>query len=175
MRVGAVRPRLRVPAPNAKNSLSLFDPATTTFLSSGCSLIVGGLTGDGEPFATRGWGIRVLDPDEGRLRLVVGSADLARLERAALAVTGADVPTLRSLQLKGTVETVEPLDEEDRVQHRSFCDQFFADVERTDGTARWLMARLVPADLAVVVLRVRQLFDQTPGPNAGRQLQGDGS
>ena len=150
----------------------MFDGALTSFLLSGCSLIVGGLTPDGEPFATRGWGIRVVDADEGLLRVVVGTADLARLAIGALAVTGADVPTLRSVQLKGTVEAVDAPEEADLVQHRSFCDQFFADVERTDGTARPLMDRLVPADLAVVVLRVRELFDQTPGPNAGRRIGG---
>jgi hypothetical protein len=146
------------------------DSATTSFLLSGCSLIVGGLTPDGEPFATRGWGIRLVGDDRSSVRVVVGTADLARLEPAAVAVTGADVPTLRSLQLKGTVEAVEPLDDEDVAQHRSFCDQFFADVQRTDGIPRSLMERLVPADRTVVVLRVRQLFDQTPGPNAGRPI-----
>ena len=153
----------------------MFDGATTSFLLSGCSLIVGGLTPDGEPFATRGWGIRVVDPDEHRLRVVVGAADLARLAPGALAVTGADVPTLRSLQLKGTVEAVDAPNEDDLVQHRSFCDQFFADVARTDGTARHLMERLVPVDLVVAVFRVRHLFDQTPGPNAGRPIEPEGA
>jgi hypothetical protein len=149
------------------------DGALTSFLLSGCSLIVGGLTPDGEPFATRGWGLRLVDGEAGVVRVVMGVADLARLAVGALAVTGADVPTLRSVQLKGEVrEVVEP-DEADLARHRSFCDQFFADVERTDGTARPLMERLVPADLTVVVLQVRQLFDQTPGPNAGRRIEGE--
>ena len=151
----------------------LFDSSTTSFLLSGCSLIVGGLTPDGEPFATRGWGIRLVDGDRSRLRVVVGTADLARLEQGELAVTGADVPTLRSLQLKGSIEAVEPLDDLDLAQHRSYCHQFFADVERTDGVPSSLMERLVPADRTVVVFRVRQLFDQTPGPNAGRPIESD--
>jgi hypothetical protein len=148
------------------------DGALTSFLLSGCSLIVGGLTPDGEPFATRGWGLRVADAEAGVVRVVLGVADLARMAVGALAVTGADVPTLRSVQLKGEVRAVVEPDEADLAQHRSFCDQFFADVERTDGTARPLMERLVPADLTVVVLHVRQLFDQTPGPNAGRRIEG---
>lgn len=151
----------------------MLDEATTAFLHSGCSLIVGGLTPDGEPFATRGWGVRC-DGDD-RVRVVVGAADLGRLAVDAgpsrrIAVTGADVPTLRSVQLKGEVEGVDAAAAADLAQHRSFCDQFFADVHRTDGTARHLMERLVPADLVVLVVRVTQLFDQTPGPRAGRPL-----
>ena len=151
----------------------MLDETTAAFLLSGCSLIVGGLTPDGEPFATRGWGVR-LTAEEATVRVVVGVADLERLEVARgtgrIAVTGADVPTLRSVQLKGEVRAVDALDEHDRTQHHSFCDQFFADVHRTDGTARHLMERLVPADLAVLVVRVTELYDQTPGPRAGQPL-----
>ena len=152
----------------------MLDEATSAFLLTGCSLIVGALTPDGEPFATRGWGLRVAGGDD-HVRVVVGAADVARLELEGgagrrIAVTGADVPTLRSVQLKGEVQALDAVDEADRVQHHSFCDQFFADVHRTDGTARHLMERLVPADLVVLVVRVTELFDQTPGPRAGQPL-----
>ena len=152
----------------------MFDEATTAFLLSGCSLIVGGLTPEGEPFAARGWGVRVAGDDE-PIRVLVGAADLERLGAAGgmarrVAVTGADVPTLRSVQLKGDLEAVDAVDAADLAQHRSFCDQFFGDVFRTDGTARHLMERLVPADLVVLVVRVTELFDQTPGPRAGQPL-----
>ena len=147
--------------------------AMSSFLRPGCSMVVGGLTDDGEPFATRGWGLRL--DDAGRVRVLVGTADLRRLGVAsgasrAIAVTGGDVATLRSVQFKGTAEVIEEPTEEDRRQHRSFCDQFFDAVRRTDGTERALMQRLVPADLIVVVVRVEQVFDQPPGPRAGRPL-----
>ena len=151
----------------------MFDEATTAFLLSGCSLIVGGLTPDGEPFATRGWGVRIGEGDH--VRVVVGVADLRRLDvvdghHRRLAVTGADVPSLRSVQVKGDVVGSEDVDEADLAQHRSVCDQVVADGQRTDGTARHLMERLVPADLVTVVVRVTELFDQTPGPRAGQPL-----
>ena len=156
----------------------MIDEAMAAFLSSGCSFIVGALTPDGEPFATRGWGARVIDEGR-RLRLSVATGDLCRLALGAgdaaasraIAVTGADVLTLRSVQLKGEVEGVDSTDPRDLDEHRSFCDQFFAAVERSDGTDRRLMERLVPSDLTIVVVRVTQLFDQTPGPRAGRRLE----
>ncbi len=154
----------------------MFDEAMCAFFSSGCSLIVGGLTPEGEPFATRAWGLRFPDgAGSDRVRIVLGAAELDRLAVAAggggeLAATGANVLSLHSVQLKGEVDSIEAVTEEDLEQHRRFCDLFFADVERIDGTERWLMDRLVPEDLVVVVLRVRRLFDQTPGPRAGRPL-----
>ncbi len=84
-------------------------------LESGCSIVVGLLSAAGTPFATRAWGVDVLDGELGTARVLVGSGDLRRTGRAweelpgsAIAVTSADVRTFRSIQLKGTVLRVEP-------------------------------------------------------------------
>ena len=71
---------------------------------------------DGEPFADAGAGASMCSTARpARVRLLVGAGDLARLGRRlgttwparAIAVTGADVRTLRSVQVKGTVDGVE--------------------------------------------------------------------
>jgi hypothetical protein len=148
-------------------------------LESGCSLIVGLLDPAGGPFASRAWALDVLDPGAGTARLLVGAGDLARLGRtwddlagSPVAVTGADVRSLRSAQVKGTVlrvEAVTPADEARAARHQ---DAFFAAVTEVDFTPRDVLDRLVPVDLVAVEIAITEAYDQTPGPTAGAQLGG---
>jgi hypothetical protein len=156
-----------------RTSFPVFDADLVEFLESGCSTIVGLVTVDGEPFATRAWGTHVLL--DGRLRVLVGAGAMAATgwgpgDRFAIAVTGASVLTLRSVQAKGTAQGLEPATDEDRVRSRAFCEAFFADVQETDDVPRELMGRLVPADLLACTVEVAELYDQTPGPGAGARL-----
>ena len=69
----------------------MFDAEQTTFLESGCSLILGTVLPDGEPHAGRGWGLTVL-PVAGQVRLLLDAEDSATVARAAaggaIAITG---------------------------------------------------------------------------------------
>jgi hypothetical protein len=151
----------------------VFDPEMVTFLESGCSTLVGTVDADGEPHAGRGWGLTVSSGDS-TVRLVIDAGDeVGRRhlsEGGLVAVTGADVRTLRSVQLKGRALAVEPATDADRARARRFCDAFFADVTEVDGTERALLERLVPSDFAVCLVEVDEVFDQTPGPEAGARL-----
>ena len=158
-----------------RTSFPVFDADLVEFLESGCSTIVGLVTVDGEPYATRGWGIEVLRGDPPRLRLLVGAGPMAAAgwgsgDRFAIAVTGANVLTLRSVQVKGTAHGLEPTTDEDRARSQAFCEAFFADVQETDDVPRELMQRLVPADLLACTVEVAEVYDQTPGPAAGARL-----
>jgi hypothetical protein len=155
----------------------VLDAELTQFLESGCSTIIGLITDDGAPYATRGWGTEVVSTDPPVLRAVLGAAAVASLGYAVgdgrtfpIAITGADVLSLRSVQLKGTARDLEPPTEADLERSARFCDAFFADVQQVDGIERWLMDRLVPADLLVVTIDVAEAYDQTPGPGAGAPL-----
>jgi hypothetical protein len=152
----------------------VFAAATKRFLESGCALIVGTVSADGEPHANRGWGLTVLPGDGNHVRLLLDADDqraLADLARAgAIAITGADVRTLRSVQLKGRFVGSEAADENDRERARRFCDGFFGDVVVTDGTPRELLERLVPDDYVACTIAVDEVYDQTPGPGAGAPL-----
>ena len=146
-------------------------------LESGCSLVVGLLSASGEPFATRGWGLDVLDPQVGTGRLLTGAGELERVGRtwddlagSPIAVTGADVRTFHSVQVKGTVERVEavtPVDEERAARH---ADDFFEGVQEVDMTPREVLERMRPVDLVALVIHVVEAYDQTPGPGAGARL-----
>jgi len=149
----------------------VFAPETIEILESGCSLVVGTVASDGEPFAGRGWGLTVTGPDDGRVRLVLDKADTGTLDNIdateRLALTAGDVATLRAWQLKGRVTRTVDADDADRVAVVEFCDAFFANVIATDGTDRRLLERLVPLDFVVCEMTVDEIYDQTPGPGAG--------
>ena len=88
-------------------------------------------------------------------------------------MTGADVRTLHSRQLKGEVTAVEPARGEDRARSGRYQDAFFTDIEETDGQPRVLLEQIVPAAYLVATIEVEAVFDQTPGPRAGAVVDGD--
>lgn len=152
----------------------MFEAETKAFLESGCALVVATVTADGEPHATRGWRLTVPDPGRRRVELVLDADDAVAASdldaTGAVAITGADVRTLRSVQLKGRAVERRPAVERDHALIREFCDEFFGAVEETDGTPRVLLERLVPSAFVVQVVEVDEVYDQTPGPSAGSAL-----
>ena len=162
----------------------MFEPEMVAFLQSGCSTIIGTVDGDGVPHAGRTWGLDVLAPDaEGSepgvplVRLLIDADDVLTLQHlddgGAVAITAANVPTLRSVQLKGRSLGVDAAGESDVERAARYCDDFFTDVEQTDGTERALLVRLVPERFAVCHMRIDEVYDQTPGPGAGAPLEVD--
>ena len=147
----------------------MLDEQARAFFESACGLVIGLADAERRPYAQRGWGARVVD---GRLRLVVPGDDpyLAELATpgAAIAVTGADVRTLRGLQAKGHVVALGPAAPADHAHMLRHCDELFDTIVELDGIPRQLVERMRPATYAVCEIEVESLFDQTPGPGAGR-------
>jgi hypothetical protein len=153
----------------------VLDGELVSFIESGCGLIVAVVGADGEPFATRAWGADVLDAASGGIRLLLDASDpaLAHLESTGvIAFTGADVRTLRSAQLKGSVRSIEPATDSDRARAARYCDEFFAAITEVEGTPRELLDRIVPVALVGCSVVAGEAFDQTPGPRAGRSVGG---
>jgi len=144
------------------------------FLESGCVLIVGLVTPGGDPHATRGWGLDVHSTADGIVRVLVDGdhADTVAAigEGTPVAVTATDVPTLRSVQLKGRIAAVETPAESDPARVARYRDEMFEVVGRTDGVPRHLLERIVPTSFVPCRVVVDDVFDQTPGPGAGAQL-----
>lgn len=162
----------------------LLETEMEAFLHSGCALIVGLVRADGSPHATRGWGLTVLDghtqgDGAARLRLLLDAGDTAALRQlatsCAIAITAADVRTLRSVQLKGRSLALEPVTDADRERYEDYADRFFADIEDSDRTPRRLLDRMRPIDVVPCIVEATELFDQTPGPSAGGRLDGGGA
>lgn len=153
----------------------MFEPETVRFLQSGCALIVGTVDADGAPYASRGWGLDVLDP-VGTVRLLLDAADETTVQhlrsRGAVAITATHVPTLHSLQMKGHATAAIPANDADRARKDEYADAFFGDINATEGTPLHLPERMRPDDVVVCTVTVEDLYDQTPGPGAGRAVEG---
>jgi hypothetical protein len=152
----------------------MIDQGHATLLESGtCSLMVATASAHGVPHLTRAWGARVL-PGGTDLRVLVPSDDSATLENldatGAVAVTGADVPTFRSVQCKGHALAVEAATAGDRARFSRYRAELARSISEVDGHPVDLVTRLAPAEVVAVTARVEAMFDQTPGPGAGAPL-----
>jgi hypothetical protein len=156
------------------------DAEMVALLESGCALIVGMVTPSGAPFAGRGWGLTVAVGGRSG-RLLVDSSTIPALGHAPgqaasnvvgtqIAVTGCDILSYRSLQMKGPITAVEPADERDRARSAQYCGDYFGAIERVDKIPRRLAGRMSPLDITAVVFDIVELYDQSPGPNAGRPV-----
>lgn len=148
----------------------MFGSDLIEIIGPGCGLIVGTVSADGEPRATRAWGARVVDPDTRRVRVLMGADDpvsVANLAVGRIALNGANVRTLRSVQLKGRVVTSGPPTEDDLALVDASTHEFFRAIHETDGIAYELVARLQAAEVIAVEFDVEEMYDQSPGPAAG--------
>ncbi len=154
----------------------MIDAGARTLLESGCALLIGTVDCGGMPHATRGWGLDVLDPSKDRVRILLAGDDPVALDNlrssGRIAVTGSNIATLRSIQAKGHVVSVEPANELDERRARRYFDAFSGDIENVDTTPRLLVERLVPAEYYACEAILDEWFDQTPGPTAGCRVGG---
>jgi hypothetical protein len=148
----------------------LFDPETRAFLHSGCGLLVATVSADGEPHATRGWGLDIVElGPPAVVRVMLDADDERTLENAAaggaVAITAANVLTLRSLQLKGRSRGLDAASPVERVDR--YIRAFHRDVETTDHISWETFQLFFPASYVACLVNVAETFDQTPGPGAG--------
>lgn len=142
------------------------------------SLVVGVLDPDGEPFATRAWGITAVATDPLVLRVLLPAGSMAKIGRRPgdgatfrLALTAADVESLDSVQVKGTAGDLEEPSLEDLERFTWYLDHFLVAINRVDGNEFELLRRWSPNDVVACTVEVDELFDQTPGPGAGARLE----
>lgn len=150
-----------------------FASELTRMVESGAGLVVGTVSIDGEPRADRAWGVSVVDPDERRIRFVMSADDAAvleHLESGNVSLTGAEISTFRSIQLKGRTVVVEAPRAEDIEMARTQSEKFFEMVNLVDGNPVEHLRRMLPLETVAVEMVVAEMFDQTPGPAAGRAL-----
>ncbi len=152
------------------------DAETAEFLSFKASLIIGAIGADGRPFATRGWGLTVTPGDEVHGRVLVPAEDAGALAHLAgggrIAITGTDVPTLRSVQLKGRVAEFVACTDDDLRVHERHAEGFVSDVAMADHIPREHIALMRPTSVVTCTFTADEAFDQTPGPSAGARLLG---
>lgn len=146
-------------------------PEAGALLEPGCALLVGSVDRAGMPQATRGWGLRIIDVDRSEMRIVLPADDPITLDNlrttGRIAVTGVDIETLRSIQVKGRVLRIEAATAVDRHWATRYSEALFRDIEHVDGTPPSLVKLLLPREYMACVAVVEECYDQTPGPRAG--------
>jgi hypothetical protein len=147
----------------------VIEPDVAEQLESPSSLLVGSVSPDGVPDASRGWGIQILGPD--RLRILLADNATGTLinlaGRGRIALTTTHFRTLVSWQLKGHATTVEPATAGDRIRFDEFCAGCVRVLHDLEGTPEEVIWRMVPPGIVACEMVVEQVFDQTPGPHAG--------
>jgi hypothetical protein len=101
-----------------------------------------------------------------------GSVTRANLEGNGVIAVGFSPPTIaRALQIKGAVTAVrEPTSAELERAERHFA-AFASEAEQVGVPARAARRTFGPwSDFVSVTCSIDEVFDQTPGPNAGRRL-----
>lgn len=152
----------------------MIDEPLRAFLERGCAMIVGTVGNDGTPHAQRAWGCSVVD--DTTVRVLLDATDPVLHGHLAdggrIAVTSADVRTLRSVQLKGRVARIEPPTAADDERCAAHNDELFDDILATDFYPREYTERMVPPTYVAAVVEVEEVYDQTPGPSAGAPVSG---
>lgn len=152
--------------------MGLIGPELAAWLEGGRAMLVATAAG-GWPDATRGWGLAVGADGEG-IRVGIAAGAAAALRNLAandqVAVICVDVQTYRSVQLKGRAGTVTaPVALGDDEVWSVYLDRFFGACGEI-GIPELMMRKLVPPARVTVEITVAELYDQTPGPAAGRPL-----
>ena len=142
-------------------------------VQGGVSLLTGTCGDDLVPECVRGVGLRVW-PGACQLTVLIpqatGAQTIANLrQNGRLAVTVAQIPTHRSLQVKGKVRAIREGDAQDRELSDRYLPSFRAALAHigipegvTQGITNW--------PLWAVDLEIEQVFAQTPGPVAGVKM-----
>jgi len=139
----------------------------------GSGLVAGLVDHDGEPLSTRAWSVVFLPGSTDRIRVVLaddGEHLTPHLVGTRMALTGSDVETYVSRQVKGEVQTVDDATPEDRREMAIQSRTFMQKVHDVDGNPVEILERMVTGRVKVVEMVVDEIFDQTPGPGAGVEI-----
>jgi len=150
------------------------DPAVVEFIHGGVAMGVVTRDDSLRPAIARAWGPEV-SADGRTLRLCVaapqGSAARENLQVHAPVAVGFSPPTIaRAVQLKGLAVSIGEPEPDDLERVERHVEQFVAEVTRIGGPEHVARRMFAPAGLLEVSVSIDEVFDQTPGPTAGRRL-----
>jgi hypothetical protein len=163
-----------VPLVTRSESAPALDPAVVEFIHGGVAVGVATRDDDLRPEFARGWGPQV-SADARSLSLCVaapeGSRVRANLEQNGALAVGFSPPTIaRAVQVKGVAAVVGEPDAADLERVERHVGLFIAEAERVGAPAELSRRMFVGTGLVSVVFSIDEVFDQTPGPTAGRRL-----
>lgn len=126
------------------------------------------------PECTRAWGIKV-GAGNGTVTIFVSEAIAGKTienlrENGRIAITCTRPTDHVTCQLKGQVRGIKPVTRVDRDVSRQWHGEFMAELTAIGVPAALSEAWITEPTLAVEIA-VTDVFDQTPGPGAGRKLE----
>lgn len=155
-------------------SPALIDKPLVEFIESGVSIILGGRDQDNMPNLVRATGCRVSAMRD-TISVFVSMAHagdlLAKLRsNGAIAVVFCLPSTHRSIQLKGSDARIEPLIEGDWARIGLYRDALVQDIASIGYPPVFVSTMLAVEreDMVAVTFTPHALFEQTPGPDAGK-------
>lgn len=144
------------------------------FLESGLVVLVATRNDALQPFVTRGWGVHVQDGDRRHVSLCVPRVSSARTvadltANGRIAVSCGHQATFRAVQMKGRFVASEG---PSAAALERASEQFALFVEESAkiGVPPHLLQVLFTTDLVSLTFVVDEVFDQTPGPGAGKKV-----
>jgi hypothetical protein len=142
-------------------------------LKTGVSVMVGTRDASLMPECTRAWGIRVggkRDSVTIFLSNSIAGKTVANLRaNGQIAVTCTRPTDHITCQLKGRVGSMKPVTSADREMSRRWHQEFMAELRAIGVPSALSEAWIAEPDLAVE-MAVAEVFDQTPGPGAGKKI-----
>jgi hypothetical protein len=149
--------------------MAVIDPALAGFVEGDAAQTIGTADGDCVPTIGRAWGLRVRDGHLVRALVSVDAATTPNLRPGArIAMLLIDIATYRSVQLKGSITNIESPSAADRDVHAVYLAEFEAALRAADRNIP--LDSVASLDLLAVTIDVDAVYDQTPGPGAGRPL-----
>lgn len=157
-------------------SLPPLPPHLVTFSEAGRSLLVGTCSAELAPECVRAVGVRIW-PDASHLTVLLPKATAATSianvrENPKLALTLSEIPSHRTMQIKGAVLAVRDGSDADHELAKRWRTAFAHElgyvgqpVEATERLGIW--------PCWAIDLAIEAVFAQTPGPAAGTKLSGE--
>jgi hypothetical protein len=153
---------------------ALIDDDLRTFLRGPVSAILATADALLVPDVTRIGGVMPLDGASMRILIGDGATEAranAAEPGAALSVLITDIVTYRSMQWKGTVVSWHERTPGDLTVLHDHIERF-VEAAPTVGIDPVAVRRTFPTEVVALVVAFDELFDQTPGPGAGRKVDG---
>ncbi len=152
----------------------MLGPELVEFIESPVMILFATRDEAGRPMIGRGSGLRV-DRQSGNLHFLVSRSQWPRAVREALAsrpiaTTYVRAADYKACQIKGRILKVEPADEIQRAQGEAYVAEQLARMLALGVTRMQLSSTLSDQGLVCLTIEPQAIFEQTPGPGAGRML-----
>ena len=149
------------------------DSDLRAFVAGGVAIVMATADEGMRPQVARAWGPRIGDDDETLtvcFEAPAGSPTRANLERGGtVAITFSQPSTYRTVQIKGPSTELRDPGEDDLAAVGEHVEAFSREAA-TVGLPPAAGPRFLHPELVAMTMAIREVYDQTPGPGAGRKL-----